>query len=161
MIFLGKIKYINDILYKIQDFIKIWTNNVDIDKLNDNNINHIYQYLLLIDNLLKTDRVFKNNTDGNFTNNRITSIFNTINIIEYLIKLSINILKNNISCISSLFNKELQNVLCGGYKKIRLIYKNDIKRKRERELLHIYELLNLVVTENFNTIYNDAYQLQV
>ena len=32
------------------------------------------------------------------------------------------------------------------------IYKNDIKRKRERELLHIYELLNLVVTENFNTI---------
>jgi len=40
------------------------------------------------------------------------------------------------------------------------IYKNDIKRKRERELLHIYELLNLVVTENFNTIYNDAYQLR-
>ncbi len=38
------------------------------------------------------------------------------------------------------------------------IYKNDIKRKRERELLHIYELLNLVVTENFNTIYNDALQ---
>ena len=38
------------------------------------------------------------------------------------------------------------------------IYKNDIKRKRERELLHIYELLNLVITENFNTIYNDALQ---
>ena len=39
------------------------------------------------------------------------------------------------------------------------VYRSDIKRKRERELLHIYELLNLVGTENFNTLYNDASEL--
>ncbi len=39
------------------------------------------------------------------------------------------------------------------------VYRSDIKRKRERELLHIYELLNLVGTENFNTLYNDAREL--
>jgi hypothetical protein len=39
------------------------------------------------------------------------------------------------------------------------VYRSDIKRKRERELLHIYELLNLVGTENFNTLYNDSREL--
>ena len=40
------------------------------------------------------------------------------------------------------------------------IYKNDIKRKRENELLHIFELLNQVGTETFNSIYDDAIKIQ-
>ena len=37
-----------------------------------------------------------------------------------------------------------------------LVYKNDIKRKRNSEILDIYELLNIVATENLNTLIQDS-----
>ena len=39
------------------------------------------------------------------------------------------------------------------------IYSKDIKRKKEIELLHLYELLSVVGIENFNTIYQSARNL--
>ena len=41
----------------------------------------------------------------------------------------------------------------------RKIYGKDIKRKKEIELLHLYELLSVVGIENFNTIYQSARNL--
>lgn len=99
-----------------------------------------------------------NNTEYQIYDKYLNDIHRIISHIAYY---DLPRIRTNVNTLED--NRNLRvNYILGEITKKELadkIYRNDIKRKRERELLNIYELLNLVGTENFNTLYNDASEL--
>jgi hypothetical protein len=119
-------------------------------------IQPVIKQAIVISNPDKT--VLDNNTEYGIYYKYLNDIHRIISHIAFYdlprIRTNVNTLEDNRNLrVSYILNEITKKELADK------VYRSDIKRKRERELLHIYELLNLVGTENFNTLYNDASEL--
>ena len=151
------IKYIINIISESKEFINIFNNNTVDD---NTNINNIYEIIILISKVIKSNSFLKDKTLDNIINQNIEQnidkltlfqLYNDICIIKYCIKICINKIKL-LNDKLHIFNKNIQSELLKKYKIILDLYKKRKDVNKSDTYLFIYNKMNILEFNNDNDI---------